>query len=147
MSHPIYSRRRLIYLGEDDGSGLLFFPTVFHYMSEAEQLFWDSYGYPITSQIEDGYAAPAVHASCDYKKATKAGDALRQEVRMTPGSDTSYRVEHSFFDDGGQLALSGTMVRVFVDLGSMTPKAIPGLFFEAISAGKEAKGPRGQETE
>lgn len=144
MSHLVYTRRRLIYVGEDDGSGLLYFPTVFHYMSEAEQLFWDSYGYPITNQIEDGYAAPAVHASCDYKRATKAGDSLRQEVRIIPGSGTSYTVEHSFLNDDGHLALSGMMVRVFVDLETMTPKAIPDWFFEAASAPNEPKDHRGQ---
>jgi acyl-CoA thioesterase FadM len=119
-------RRVRVHIGDDDSSGLMFFGTVFRYVSEGDQLLFERLGHPAWDQIRDGAAAPVVHASCDFLAPAKAGAELLQEIELRPGERSSMSFEHRFtaVADGTVVAMART-VRCWVDLAAMATQPLP----------------------
>lgn len=128
MNGPIVAqhvRTRTVLVGDDDASGLLYFPVVYQYMSEGEQEIFGLLGRPTWGQIDDGVASPAVHTECDYISATRAGDVLTHTLRVRLGNHSSMGTEHEFTTRDGKLALRGRIVRAWVELATMSIQPVP----------------------
>lgn len=118
-------RQRTVYFGEDDGSKLIFFPTYYHYMAESDQELFDTLGFSVARQIDEGMGAPVVHSDCDYLKPVCAGSVLTQRTELRTGRTTSLTTSHEWSDEDGTPVARGRTVRVWVDLGSMQKKRLP----------------------
>lgn len=132
-----YQRHRRVYVGDDDSSGLIFFPMYYHYIAEAEQDFFDQVGIPAWSELAEGVGSPAVHTSCDYVAPARAGDLLLQELELRLGRRTSFRIDHTF-TLAGELVARASSVRVHVDTTTMRPLPLPQWVTELGSQGAAA---------
>jgi 4-hydroxybenzoyl-CoA thioesterase len=118
------TRTRKVFVGEDDASGIIYFATYFHYMSEGDQLLFEAIGTPVHHQIADRAAGPAVHVECDYVAPARAGDELEHEIRLSAGRRSSYTTTHEF-RSGGRVVARGRIVRAFVDLDTLRTAPLP----------------------
>jgi 4-hydroxybenzoyl-CoA thioesterase len=117
-------RTRKVLVGEDDASGLIYFATYFHYMSEGDQLLFEEIGHPIHRQIRDRIAGPAVHAECDYVAPARAGDELTHEISLLTGKRSSVTSRHEF-RCGDRVVARGRIVRAYIDLGRFRTVDVP----------------------
>lgn len=121
-----FRRTRSVFVGEDDASGLIYFPTYYTYMSEAEQLMFDELGLPMADQIRRGTAMPVVHSECDYIAPVRAGDVLTQVVELEAGGRSTITLWHEFRDAStGQVRARARLVRALTSLEAMTSVPIP----------------------
>ncbi|HZQ28197.1 MAG TPA: thioesterase family protein [Acidimicrobiales bacterium] len=126
-----FERRRTVYLGDDDLSGLIFFASYFRYMSEGDQDYMEALGHPVAEHAGSGTTCPAVHAECDFVAPTGAGDSILQHIRIVPGGRTSFTCEHEFTNQEGTVVGRGRIVRVWVDMSTMKPQPLPEWVLEA----------------
>ncbi|MDT7615318.1 MAG: 4-hydroxybenzoyl-CoA thioesterase [Pseudonocardiales bacterium] len=127
-----WERTRMVYFGDDDSSGLIYFPSYFQYMSEGDQEVFAAIGYAVPDQVASGITAPTVHVECDYFAPARAGDVLTQRVVVTAGEKSSVTCEHEFHNGDVRVA-RGRIVRAFVDLDSMRTVDVPDGFRAAVS--------------
>lgn len=127
-----WQRTRTVLFGDDDSSGLIYFPAYFQYMSEGDQEVFAAIGYPVHEQVAARVTSPTVHVECDYVAPARAGDVLIQDVVVTAGRRTSIISEHEF-RNGDIVVARGRIVRAFVDLDTMSPVDVPGAFRAAVS--------------
>lgn len=127
-----WQRTRTVLFGDDDSSGLIYFPAYFHYMSEGDQEVFSAVGYPVHEQVAARVTSPTVHVECGYLAPARAGDVLMQEVTMTAGHRSSVTSEHEF-RNGDVTVARGRIVRAFVDLDTMRTVEVPPAFREALS--------------
>lgn len=127
-----WQRTRTVLFGDDDSSGLVYFPSYFQYMSEGDQEVFAAIGYPAHEQVAARITSPTVHVECDYLAPARAGDVLSQHVVMTAGGRASVTSEHEF-RCGDVVVARGRIVRAFVDLDAMTTVEVPVAFRAALS--------------
>ncbi len=121
------SRSVRVHVGDDDSSGLLFFGSIFRYVSEGEQQLFEALGHPAWAQIQEGTAAPVVHASCDFRAPARTGTELVQDIELVAGARSSMTFTHEFTSAAsGELVAQARTVRCWVDLEHMVPQALPG---------------------
>jgi acyl-CoA thioesterase FadM len=120
-----HQRQRTVLVGEDDVSGLIYFPTYYHYMSEGDQELFSKLGHPVWEQLRSGIAAPAVHTEVDYLAPARAGDELVHRITMYAGRRTSTCTVHEFIRADGAMAARGLIVRAWVEMDGMTATPIP----------------------
>jgi YbgC/YbaW family acyl-CoA thioester hydrolase len=113
-----FHRQRRVYVGDDDASGLIFFPMYFHYMNEGEQDFFARLDLPVAAQIRNRHAMPVVHAECDYVSAAIAGDVLDHSMYATTGARSSVTFRHEF-RRSADLVARALIVRAYTDLDSL----------------------------
>ena len=122
--------RRTVYVGDDDASGLIYFPTYSRYMAEGDQDWFSALGHPVMELIGQGVSCPAVSSSCDFTSPARAGDSLEQEIHITAGRHSSFACHHRF-TIGEQTVASGRVVRVWVNLADMSPQPLPQWLLDA----------------
>jgi 4-hydroxybenzoyl-CoA thioesterase len=130
----IRTRSRRVYFGDDDASGLIYFPAYFQYMSEGDQDLLAELGFPVHEQVAAGITAPVVHAECDYLAPSRAGDLLTQWIRISLGTRTSTVTQHEF-RRGDVIVARGRIVRAWVELNRMRPVEVPASFRAAVCSG------------
>lgn len=118
-------RTRTVYVGEDDLSGLIYFPSYYLYMSEGDQELFQRLGHAVWDHIPEGQAGPAVHTECQYLRPVHAGDRLTQTVQLMLGRRSSLTTVHEFADAAGALVARGRLVRAWVDLATMRSIPLP----------------------
>ena len=128
-----WQRKRTVYFGDDDSSGLIYFPSYFQYMSEGDQELFAAAGFSVPAQIEAGITAPAVHAECDCLAPARAGDVLTHRITMTTGLRSSISSEHEF-RNGDIIVARGRVVRAFVEMPSLNTVAVPAGLRAALAA-------------
>ncbi len=133
----IWSRTRTVYFGDDDSSGLIYFPAYFQYMSEGDQEVFAALGFPVHEQVAARITAPTVHVECDYLAPARAGDVLAHRLSLRAGRRTSIITEHEF-RRGEVMVARGRIVRAFVNLDGMRPVEVPAALRAALSAGAPA---------
>jgi YbgC/YbaW family acyl-CoA thioester hydrolase len=133
----IRTRDRTVYFGDDDSSGLIYFPAYFQYMSEGDQEVLAALGFPVHEQVTARVTAPVVHAECDCLAPARAGDVLRQRIELRLGAHTSTVTEHEF-RRGDVVVARGRIVRAWVDLDRMRPVEVPAAFRAAVCGGAGA---------
>ncbi|MCR1781366.1 acyl-CoA thioesterase [Nocardioides carbamazepini] len=136
-----WSRTRPVFVGEDDASGLIYFPTYLHYMSEGEQLLFVELGFPVTQQIADRVAMPVVHAECDYVAPARAGDVLTHSIELSVGRRSSVVCRHEFAKPDGEVVARAHLVRVMTDLDTLRPVAVSPSVRELLDHGRPAHRP------
>ena len=119
-----YQRQRRVYVGDDDRSGLIFFPMYYHYMAEAEQDFLDEVGVAAWDELAAGVGSPTVHTSCDYVAPARAGDLLLQQLELRLGRTTSFRIDHTF-SCGGAVVARAASVRAHISTTTMQTLPLP----------------------
>jgi acyl-CoA thioesterase FadM len=128
-----WTRTRPVYVGDDDSSGIIYFPSYFHYMSEGDQLLFAELGMPVYEQLAGGVGMPTVHVECDYLAPARAGDVLTHAVRVVAGPRSSVITEHEF-SKGDVLLARGRIVRAYTDMAQMAAVPLPQLVRAAIAA-------------
>lgn len=134
--------RRTVYVGDDDASGLIYFPSYSRYMAEGDQDYLAALGHPVVELIGDGVSCPAVSSSCDFVSPARAGDSLEQEIRITTGRRSSFVCHHEF-RIGDRIVASGSVVRVWVNLADMSSQPLPKWLLEASESELATSNPGG----
>lgn len=132
-------RKRPVFVGEDDVSGLIFFPTYFHYMNEGDQLLFERVGLPVHRQIAERLTMPAVHVECDYLAPARGGDVLTQTIGIRSGRRSSVTSEHEF-RLGDEVVARGRVVRAFTDLDTLRPVELTTAVRSAIASAASGYG-------
>lgn len=133
----IRTRSRTVYFGDDDSSGLIYFPAYFQYMSEGDQEVLSELGFPVHEQVAARVTAPVVHSQCDCLSPARAGDVLAQRIELSLGARTSTVTEHEF-RRGEVVVARGRIVRAWVDLDRMQPIEVPAAFRAAVCSAADA---------
>jgi acyl-CoA thioesterase FadM len=118
------TRTRTVLVGEDDGSGIIYFASYFRYMAEGDHELFERLGHAIWDQINEGFSGPAVNATCNYLSPARAGDRLEHRVRLLVGR-SSLRTEHEWRLPSGAVGAEGGITRCWVDLAKMEPVPVP----------------------
>ena len=133
-----WQRTRTVLFGDDDSSGLIYFPSNFHYMSEGDQEDFAAIVFPVHEQVSSRVTSPTVHVECDYLAPARAGDVLTQDVHLLVGQRTSVTSEHEFLK-GEVLVARGRIVRAFVDLDTMSSCDVPAAFRAAVTRARHRR--------
>jgi acyl-CoA thioester hydrolase len=101
------------------------------YMEEGREDFGRKYGISYMTIRENGYMAPLVKFSCDYKKTLTYEDQVIVETRYTDCDAAKLIYRFSIFRASDQeLVATGESVQVFLDMNRELVLTIPP-FFEA----------------
>lgn len=135
----MYERTRPVFVGEDDGSGLIYFATYYTYISEGEQLLFADLGLSMAEQVRTGVAMPVVHSECDCIGPVRAGDVLTHTIRLEVGARSTVTAHHEFRDAvTGQLRARGLLIRVLTAMDSRSSVPIPDDVRDRLARGNQA---------
>lgn len=106
-----------------DAAGIMYFPRIFDYYSEAEGELLRSVG--IHKKPDEGFGFPRVHAECQFKKVLPLGTAfnLRIEVKEVRRTSICYRFQVFIEGELDRPAADGSVTVVLIRNGR--PAEIP----------------------
>jgi len=128
VSRPVVTRetKRQIFVGEhDDATGVIYFPTYFHFASVGDQELFGQLGHPLSDFSRDGIAAAIVFAACDYLTFALVGDTLVHTVSLHLGRSTSTSTIHHFRHTSGEAVAKVRLVRCWIDLETRSKVQFP----------------------
>ncbi len=129
--------------GDADPSGLIYYPNVFRYVTQAESALFHQLGYTARSMIAEGFANPRAHAEADFRKPLWVHDTGTCRVWVGRIGNSSVRLDFTLTKDGeSEPAVTGHLVTVFVDPVAMRPIPVPEMLRQAFGA-KESAGTGG----
>ncbi|AUX22227.1 thioesterase [Sorangium cellulosum] len=117
--------RRSVRFQDVDAAGIVFYPRVLEYFSDAYMTALKERGVDLPGLIAGGgVKLPLVHAEADYLLPLRFGDAVEVEVLAPKLGDTSFTVGYRVTAAGG-IAAIGQTVHVCIDGARFTPRPIP----------------------
>lgn len=123
---PIFAEGRVVRFQEVDAAGIVFFPRVLEYMSDAYVSFLAARGIHLPKVIEAAdYRAPLIHAEADYRAPMAFGDPITVEVVAVIVGRTSYHLGYRIRHADGRIAAVGQTSHVCVGIPTFRPVAIP----------------------
>src|SRR6185369_15470944 len=77
----LYAELRAVRFQEVDAAGLIFYPRMLEYFSDAYLGWLASLGYDMPARVADGsWRAPIVHAEADFLAPLRFGDLVTVEI-------------------------------------------------------------------
>ncbi|WP_437681363.1 acyl-CoA thioesterase [Sorangium sp. So ce131] len=117
--------RRSVRFQDVDAAGIVFYPRVLEYFSDAYLAALKERGVDVPGMIAGGgIKLPLVHAEADYLLPLRYGDAIEVEVLAPKLGDTSFTVGYRVTTAGGVAAV-GQTVHVCIDGARFTPRPLP----------------------
>lgn len=87
------------------------------YMEEGREDFGRKYGISYMQIKSQGYMAPVVRLSCDFKKPLQYDDTVRVETRYIDSAAAKLRYAFRIFRaSGNELVAEGESIQVFLDM-------------------------------
>ena len=123
---PLFAEPRVVRFQDIDAAGIVFYPRVLEYFSDAYLTMLVARGYDLPRELARatvGY--PLVHAEADYLRPLRYGDAIKVEVISPRLGDTSFRVGYRLKTESGHPAAIGQTVHVAIDRSTFKPCPIP----------------------
>lgn len=125
-SDVAFSDARAVRFQDVDAAGIVFFPRVLEYMSDAYIGMLTARGIHLPKAIEaGGYRIPLVHAEADYLAPMRFGDPIRVEVVALDVGRSSFRVGYRIKHEDGRTAAVGQTAHVCVGLPVFSSIPIP----------------------
>jgi YbgC/YbaW family acyl-CoA thioester hydrolase len=117
--------RRAVRFQDVDAAGIVFYPRVLEYFSDAYMIALRERGIDLPALIAGGaIKLPLVHAEADYLLPLRFGDAIEVEVLAPKLGDTSFTVGYRVTTAGG-IAAVGQTVHVCIDGARFVPCPLP----------------------
>lgn len=113
MKDPVHRQAGEISFGDTDASGWMHFPSIFHYVEEAEHAFLRSRGILVYDRAQGGW--PRVKVSCEYKRPFLAGDRFEILLGISRLGSSSITWDFEVLNAGGEIAAFGSMTNVRVN--------------------------------
>jgi 1,4-dihydroxy-2-naphthoyl-CoA hydrolase len=121
-----FAEARVVRFQDVDAAGIVFYPRVLEYFSDAYMAFFMARGYDMPREVERRtFAAPLIHAEADYLLPLRFGDAVSVEVVGAKVGGSSFTVGYRVRAPGGRFAAIGRTVHVSIDRGTFKARAIP----------------------
>jgi len=113
--------------GDVDHAGIVFYPQFFIYFHEAFEQFFNDAGMAYHVLLGERHVGfPTVHIETDYKTPLKYGDALDVELSVPRIGRRSATFRYAGYrHHDGKHAVTAAITCACVDMGTMTPIAIP----------------------
>ncbi len=124
--------------GDADPSGLIYYPSVFRYVAQAESALYRQIGYTVRAMIAEGFANPRAHVEVDFRKPLWVHDTGTCRVWVGRVGNSSVRLDFALTKNGDdEPAVTGHLVMVFVDPEAMRPIPVPEVLRRAFGADEE----------
>ncbi|WP_438043651.1 acyl-CoA thioesterase [Sorangium sp. So ce128] len=119
--------RRAVRFQDVDAAGIVFYPRVLEYFSDAYMIALKERGIDLPAMIAGGMIKlPLVHAEADYLLPLRFGDTIEVEVLAPKLGDTSFTVGYRVtMTTAGRVAAIGQTVHVCIDGARFTPCPLP----------------------
>lgn len=125
-TETLFSDRRNVRFQDVDAAGIVFYPRVLEYMSDAYVAFLGACGMHVPRSIEAAnYRIPLVHAEADYHAPMRFGDPIFVDVVAVKLGRTSFQVGYRIRHENGRIAAVGQTAHVTVSLPNFVPMPIP----------------------
>lgn len=132
----IFEEARAVRFQDIDAAGIVFFPRVLEYMSDAYGAFLAARGMHLPKSIEAGtYRIPLVHAEADYHAPLRYGDPITVEIVALVIGRSSFQIGYRIRHADKRVAAVGQTAHVCVGLPKFAPVPIP----EELRAALESK--------
>jgi YbgC/YbaW family acyl-CoA thioester hydrolase len=119
MTAPFVEFKRRLRWADADAAGRLHFPRIFEIVEEAESELLRNVEWPMDVR-RAGYDFPRVHLECRFRRMLALDAPFRLLFTVGKLGRTSIRYDYQVFDDGGELAIEGTMTVVVLQQGRPT---------------------------
>jgi 1,4-dihydroxy-2-naphthoyl-CoA hydrolase len=124
--------RRSVRFQDVDAAGIVFYPRVLEYFSDAYMMALSERGLDMPGLIGRGeLKLPLVHAEADYLLPLRFGDALDVDVLAAKLGDTSFSMGYRI-TTSGRVAAVGQTVHVCIDPVSFRPRHVPDELRKAV---------------
>jgi 1,4-dihydroxy-2-naphthoyl-CoA hydrolase len=126
---------RMVRFQDIDAAGIVFYPRVLEYFSDAYIAMLLARGYDLPASLaKGGVGVPLVHAEADYLHPLRFGDAMSIEVLAAKvGGSSSFTIGYRV-RSGERIAAVGQTVHVCIDRSTFKSCPIPGEIRAAIGA-------------
>lgn len=131
-----FSERRPVRFQDVDAAGIIFYPRVLEYFSDAYIAMLRAAGFDLPNELARGtLAMPLVHAEADYLHPLRFGDAVDVEIVGVRVGSRSFTVGYRVRLTSGQIASTGQTVHVCLDRATFKPVAVPEGMRAVLSGG------------
>ena len=137
-----YRTKLVVRFGDVDKAGIVYFPTIFHYLHIAqEDFFAGQIGTPYHRLIEEERIGfPTVQDSTEFFKVIKYGDTLEIAVFISRVGNSSATFEFRVYREGSdELLARSSQVKVAVNMETWEKVSIPDKYRKAFDNCREDK--------
>jgi YbgC/YbaW family acyl-CoA thioester hydrolase len=123
----LHAERRLVRFHDVDAAGIVFYPRVLEYFSDAYMGFFAARGHSVARALQtETYGLPLAHAEADYARPLRFGDGIEVAVVRVKLGESSFRVGYRVTKEaGGEIAATGQTVHVAIDRQRFAKIPIP----------------------
>jgi 1,4-dihydroxy-2-naphthoyl-CoA hydrolase len=139
-SPALYSERRKVRFQEVDAAGVLFYPRLLEYFSDAYLGLLASGRVDLWGRIADGsFRTPIVHAEADYLAPLRFGDTATVEIAGARAGERSFTLGFRVLRQDGTLAAVGQVVHMSIDQATFKSTPLPDDLLDKLT-GPERSG-------
>lgn len=138
----IARERRPVRFQDVDAAGIVFYPRVLEYFSDAYMTALKERGVDVPDMLARGEVKlPLVHAEADYLAPLRFGEIIEVEVLAPKHGETSFSVGYRV-TAAGRVAAVGQTVHVCIDGATFKPRPLPDALRVALGAPEISGTPR-----
>ncbi len=137
MENPLFQTKRTVRFQDIDAAGIIFFPRVLEYFSDAYVEWLGVRGLPLPRMLALGvYGLPIVHAEADYRSPMRFGDRISVQIEQVELGSTSLSVMYRIVseEDPAHTLAVGKTVHVCVSQKTFRPEPLLEELRAALSA-------------
>jgi len=101
---------------ETDPLGIVWHGHYITYFEDGREAFGEAFGISYRHIQENGFLAPVVKCSCEYKSPLRHGDRATVETKFLNSPAAKLTFTYSIYGASGQLVATGETIQVFTDL-------------------------------
>jgi len=121
-----FSETRRVRFQDVDAAGIVFYPRVLEYFSDAYMAWLQEAAIDIPRTLELGEISfPLVHAEADYLRPLRFGDVIAVEIAAAKVGETSFTIGYRIRTGTGRLASIGQTAHVCIDRTTFRACPIP----------------------
>ena len=117
-----------------DAAGILYFSRIFELCHEVLEEVLAAAGFPLRDVLRNReWVMPIVHASSDYRKPMRLGDAIGISVSVREVGKSSLTFLYRISGKDGAVHAEVTLVHVVLDAATFKSRPIPEDFMQALN--------------
>lgn len=125
LSHTTPFRVRF---NETDPLGIVWHGHYVTYFEDGREAFGDAFGISYIHIRDQGYLAPVVKCTCEYKLPLRYGDGATVETVFIDNPAAKMTFRYTIFNDAQQVVAVGETIQVFTDLSGTLVLTNPPFF-------------------
>jgi 1,4-dihydroxy-2-naphthoyl-CoA hydrolase len=123
---PRFTETRRVRFQDVDAAGIIFYPRVLEYFSDAYMSWLQEAGIDIPRTLELGEIGfPLVRAEAEYLRPLRFGDVIAVELAAAKVGETSFTIGYRIRTGTGRLASIGQTAHVCIDRATFRACPIP----------------------